>query len=494
MSATATSKHPIVKFGALTTALALIVAFCGSTARASDAPPPLSTAAASQNIASTYGSGIFGDWHVDRFGLPAYRYTLDELTDPRARQAELAGSTDAWSQVGNDRFVANAYNHGYVQLWSQDRTAQWMNRYDAEQGHYSGGYGYLNVNGKPISSLYDDRPVGAATTRQFGVGYYGRAMQTSGTDVNDVVYAPFGNDPVLVHDVTITNTTKQTEHVSWFEYWDVNPYLQASGQYRGLAAPRWNASTHTLSVAQLPDAGDTDPLSIFAAQVKGPTASYDTTQRAFFGSGTRARPQAVAAGHLHDSRADGVANGTEGTTLFALETDAVLRPGQSTTLRYLYGYGHPGQIPALVAKYRHTGDPFATSERAWYSSAAEGLAREQPAVARSRAHVGRLPPAFSVGLRRDVRRPHDHAGRVLPVRPRPEPRNPQLAALSTPNDLPRPGARPRDPHVLDAVPTRGEQPASVRVDRPLRPVQPGNLGRPGLLAAARLERVRAGDT
>ncbi|HEY6317748.1 MAG TPA: hypothetical protein VI462_07660 [Acidimicrobiia bacterium] len=382
MSATLAPKHRILTLGALTTALALVVACCGSNAQASDAPAPLSTAPASQNITSTYGSGIFGNWQVDRFGLPIYRYTIDEETDPRARQTELAGSTDAWSQVGNDRLVANAYNHGYVQLWSQDRTAQWMNRYDAAQGHYAGGYGYLNVNGRAISTLYDDRPAGAATTRQFGVGYYGRDMQTSGTDVNDVVYAPFGNDPVLVHDVTIVNTTKHTEHVSWFEYWDVNPYLQASGQYRGLAAPTWNASTHTLSVAQLPDVGDTDPLTIFAAQVKGPTSSYDTTQRAFFGSGTRARPQAVAAGHLHDSRADGVPNGTEGTTLFALETGAVLAPGHSTTLRYLYGYGHPGHIPALVAKYRHADGPFGTSERAWYAALPKASLGHQPWLGR----------------------------------------------------------------------------------------------------------------
>ena len=358
----------MLKLGALTTALALVVAFCGSNAQASDAPPPLSTSSSSPNIASTYGSGIFGNWQVDHFGLPAYHYTMDEETDPRAHQTELAGSTEAWSQVGNDRVVANAYNHGYVQLWSQDRTAQWMNRYDAAHGHYTGGYGYLNVNGKDISTLYDDRPTRAETTRQFGVGYYGREMRTSGTDVNDVVYAPFGNDPVLVHDVTIANTTKHTEHVSWFEYWDVNPYLQVSGQYRGLAAPSWQASNQTLSVAQLSDAGDTDPLSIFAAQLKGSTSSYDTTQSGFFGSGSRARPQAVAAAHLRDSRAGAVPNGVEGTTLFAFQTRTVLAPGQSTTLRYLYGYGHQAQISALVAKYRHAGDPFGTSERAWYSA------------------------------------------------------------------------------------------------------------------------------
>ncbi|MGH9028654.1 MAG: hypothetical protein ACRDV4_03455, partial [Acidimicrobiales bacterium] len=73
------------------------------------------------SIASTYGSGDFGRWTVDRFGLPAYRYTADEQTDPIARQAELAGDTSAWSQVGNDRVKADAFNHGYTELWSQDR-------------------------------------------------------------------------------------------------------------------------------------------------------------------------------------------------------------------------------------------------------------------------------------------------------------------------------------------------------------------------------------
>ncbi len=224
------------------------------------------------------------------------------------------------------------------------------------------------MNGDAISTLYDDRPAGAATTRRFGVGYFGRETRTSGTNVSDVVYAPFGNDPVLVHDVTIANTTKRSEHVSWFEYWDVNPYVQVGGQYRGLAAPTWEAAAQTLSVAQLAGAGDTDPLGIFAAQVGGPTSSYDTTQSGFFGSGTRARPGAVVADHLHDSRAGAVPNGVEGTTLFALQTRTVLAPGQSRTLRYVYGYAHPAQIPALVAKYRHAANPFGTSERAWLSA------------------------------------------------------------------------------------------------------------------------------
>ena len=99
-------------------------------------------------IDSTYGSGHFGQWGVDGFGLPTYHYTVDQQTDPIARQAELAGGTDAWSQVGNDRVKADAFNQGYTELWSQDRLAQWINKLDASHDHMGGGFGYLNVDGK----------------------------------------------------------------------------------------------------------------------------------------------------------------------------------------------------------------------------------------------------------------------------------------------------------------------------------------------------------
>ena len=116
---------------------------------------------------------MFGRWFVDRFGLPAYRYRIDEARDPRARRSELedvADPTDAWSQLGNDHVVANAYNHGYTQLWSQDRVYEWVNRYSAADGQYAGGFGYLRAGGRTISTLYADRPRGARTERVFGTG------------------------------------------------------------------------------------------------------------------------------------------------------------------------------------------------------------------------------------------------------------------------------------------------------------------------------------
>ena len=75
-------------------------------------PAPLSAASDRPDIRSTAGSGIFGRWIADGFGLPAYRYRLDPDRDPRAAQSELHGSTDAWAQLGNDHVVAIAHNRG----------------------------------------------------------------------------------------------------------------------------------------------------------------------------------------------------------------------------------------------------------------------------------------------------------------------------------------------------------------------------------------------
>src|SRR3954451_12895730 len=151
--------------------LSLIAAVASAGPAAAAAPPLLSHDRSPVRIDSSYGNGHFGSWLSDEFGLPAFRYTLDEATDPRAKHPEIyrrTDTTDAWHQVGNDHLHANAYNHGYLALWSQDRLMQWSNRSDASTRHYAGGYGYLTIDGKVISTLYADRPAGSGFQREFG--------------------------------------------------------------------------------------------------------------------------------------------------------------------------------------------------------------------------------------------------------------------------------------------------------------------------------------
>jgi hypothetical protein len=344
-------------------ALALTLLVFAATARGA-VPPPLSSDPARAEVASTYGSGSFGVWTTDALGLPAYRYTTDEAVAPRAAQPELAGSRDAWHQLGNDHIVADAFNHGYTQLWSQDRFYEWMNKADPAHDHFAGGYGYLRLGGRTYSTLYSDRAPGATISRVFGVGYAARTTIVHGARVNERVYAPFGNDPVLLHDVTIRNTSRRTESLSWFEYWDVNPQ-NPLGVVRGTQAPTYDAGTRTLSVAQTVDPQDPAPLSIFAAAVRAPVSGVDADTQAFFGTGSRAAPAAVTADRLTGAVAPINPGGAAGRAMFAFRSPLRLAPGTSVTLRYAYGYGHPAQIAPLVARWRQAGDPFAASERAW---------------------------------------------------------------------------------------------------------------------------------
>ena len=85
-----------------------------------------------------------------------------------------------------------------------------------------------------------------------------------------MVYAPFGNDFAAArrHDHQHLHLDRSG---SYFEYWDVNPEVQAVKQVpRGYQSPVWNPSTKTLSVAQLPDDIDTQPLTIFASALGAP--------------------------------------------------------------------------------------------------------------------------------------------------------------------------------------------------------------------------------
>jgi hypothetical protein len=357
-----------VRTAVLAVACALLAVPCASASAAG--PPLLSKDHSSTRVDSSYGNGHFGSWEVDEFGLPTFRYTLDEAVDPRAKQPEIyrrTDTTDAWHQVGNDHLHANAYNHGYLELWSQDRLNQWANKYDAANRHYAGGYGYLNVGGKVISTLYADRPQGTDFTRDFGVGYYRKQVSAYGMHIDERTFAPFGDDPLLIDEVTLTNEGSEPKNVSWFEYWDVNPYNQATGFQKniGLAAPAFDAATGTLSVKQVtaPD-GDTNPLSIFASGL-GSQPEFDTSVSSFFGAGTRAEPAAVKADKLAGTLALPSPSGAPSDQLFAFRDPLTIGPGVSVRLRYAYGMAHQDKIAALVKKYSEPVESFTASEKAW---------------------------------------------------------------------------------------------------------------------------------
>ena len=347
-------------------ALLVVLALASGVVAGERAPARLSVEPRGEPVSSTYGGGSFGGWITDAANLPVFRYALDEAADPRAAQPELAGATEAQHQVGNDHIVAAAFNHGYMQLWSQDLLPEWANRWDEANRHFAGGFGWVAVDGKVLSTLFLDRPAGATFERDFGIGYARKALHAEGLDVEQLTYAPFGDDPLLLDDVTITNRTGATRTLSWFEYWDVNPYDQPDRITRGVGQPVWDPVTTTLTVAQSGGrAADTAPLDVFAAVLAGPVDGYETSVATFFGGGTRAAPDAVVADHLGDGLAPASIAGMPSGTLFAFRAPVTLAPGASTTLRYAFGMAHGDQVAALVAKYRAATGPFGASASAW---------------------------------------------------------------------------------------------------------------------------------
>jgi hypothetical protein len=353
----------------LKTAVSLYVALGGLALTAPNAfaagPTPLSRDHTRVDVGSSYGSGSFGQWGTDGRGLPRYRYRIDEETAPQAAQPELNGKRDAWHQLGNDHIVADAFNHGYTQLWSMDNLYQWANYAEPASQHYAGGYGYLNVAGKVGTTLYDDRAQGQRVRRDFGLGYFATHTNVRGIVASSKVYAPFGDDPLLLHDVVLRNTTRRARRVTWFEYWDVNPYFPGPHTHPGIEAPSYDAEAKTIAVRQLPGAQNPAPLSTFAAALRGPVRGFDTDATKFFGSGGRAAPTEVAADHLSSTLTGPVADGDVGHTGFFFRAPVRLAPGQSLTLRYAYGIAKGADIPALVKRYRRKPTPYAASASHW---------------------------------------------------------------------------------------------------------------------------------
>ena len=330
-------------------------------------PPPLSADTSRPSLESTYGSGNFGHWGVDADGLPTFSYELDHMTDPRGAIPETPNRRRAQHQLGNDNVVAMAWNDGYTMLWSQSRLMQFVNTWEADNFHWAGGYGYLRTDdGEVLSTLYLDRPQDSEFDRVFGTGYYRKRMRSDGFEVREDTYVPYGEDPLLIHEVQLENLTDTERKVSWFEYWDVNPFDRSHSANRGISSPQWDASRQMLSVDQANDYGDTKPETIFAAALNGEVSGYDTLIEAFFGvPPSRAQPAGAVADTTTQSIAPAVPPGGENLTLFAMRTPVTLAPGETVTLRYAYGLAHREQVNDLVDKYQAAPDALDESQQKW---------------------------------------------------------------------------------------------------------------------------------
>lgn len=323
-----------------------------------------------ENVAPKYGSGNFGQWIVDPFGLPAYLYT-----GPRTRSSKAEVTAPHTAQIGNDNITAFSFSQGYVQLYSQARLMQWVNAYDPRNRQFAGGYGYLRIGKRVISTLYSDRPAGSTEERFFGIGYLRKVLRLKGLEVTDVSYAPFGNDPVLLHEITVRNLSTKPIDATWFEYWGVNPLVPGSRSTRGLQRVQWDPGRRILSVRQKPGPDkewaaeapifDADPYAVFAAPIGTKIHGFESSNKKFFGTGTRARPEEVSVGRLSGSLNASIPQETTSDDMLGFSAPLKLAPGGSVALQFIYGFAAPRRISRIVAKYRGKANLFQNSLASW---------------------------------------------------------------------------------------------------------------------------------
>ncbi len=376
---------------------------------------------------AAYGSGHFGEWITDKFGLPAYRYTCEQQTDPHAKtitHTDSLGATDHLHLVGNDRVVGVASNFGYVQVRQDEGSPKYLNDYWPPENRYGGGLGYLTDGKEVVGTYYAGKSAGFE--RILGEGYFQKVVKSGRYTVEQTVFAPYGDDPVMISLVKITNHGKEAVDARWVEYWGASNYqfsmragieaiaMKAGGQTAGFRRRFATRFEHSFEVAangrgllekqrflgrtaeeeglwakvkaggKLPDLApgtsmeDLNPPHTFLVSLDGPISGYATDGAAFFGAGGGANP----AGLKEKLGKSAGAKGMESAHL--IEREFKLAPGKTETLAFLYGYLPEGfTLDGLVE--RHSGsavEALARSSAQWKTGGVRLSAPAEPWVER----------------------------------------------------------------------------------------------------------------
>ncbi|MHA1191624.1 MAG: GH36-type glycosyl hydrolase domain-containing protein [Promethearchaeota archaeon] len=335
-----------------------------------------------------FGSGYFGEWIEDEFGLPAYLYNCDQINDPKA----LSPVNEIWRmkndhsfQIGNDRLVSVVSNYGYMQVRQDEGGPKFLNDYDPQRNRFGGGFGYL-TDGKVILNTYYPGN-GNEFNRIYGVGYCNKKVEGDGLNIDQVIFAPFGDDPIIISRVTITNNRKTPANLRWVEYWDNNVYqfsyltfMSALGKKDvGLTKKmRRELNDQTKSHAQeilnsngiqaaktskniayefsfenirlfnsKPTFEDKNPPSVFLVSLNGKPSGMSVDGAEFFGSGGVKSPDGLKKPISFNL------NDTHDNSALLMEREFNLNPGETKTLYFAYGYLPEGfELTSLINKYK----------------------------------------------------------------------------------------------------------------------------------------------
>ncbi|NVM17300.1 MAG: hypothetical protein HWN80_06255 [Candidatus Lokiarchaeota archaeon] len=332
-----------------------------------------------------FGSGYFGEWIEDEYGLPAYRYTCDQTKDIKAitpMNEKWRSNTEHLHQVGNDRLVAVTSNYGYIQVRQDEGSPKYLNEFNPEQGHYAGGFGYLTDGTNHLSTYYPGNA--DSFERIFGIGYFRKKVIGHGYTVNQNIFAPFGDDPVLISQVKITNHQDDPVNLRWIEYWGCHMYQFSSSSFASVLTgkpgkhPRdhrhefsdkfkhkFEAIPNSLGLLESkyleeqkerydptylrPTFVDNFPPQTFLVSLDEKADAICTNSKLFFGQGSLETPDGLRNNFKNDTSSVG-----DESAMF-LERSVKLNSGESRTLSFLYGYLPEGfELESLINKYQQT--------------------------------------------------------------------------------------------------------------------------------------------
>ncbi|MFX1407227.1 MAG: GH36-type glycosyl hydrolase domain-containing protein [Promethearchaeota archaeon] len=334
-----------------------------------------------------FGSGYFGEWIEDEHGLPAYRYTCDQVNDPKAItpvNEVFRSKTDHSFLVGNDRLVGVASNYGYIQVRQDEGGPKYLNDYNPEEQQYAGGFGYLTDGHEYLSTFFSGDTENYE--RFFGIGYMRKIVKSHNFIVDQIIYAPYGDDPILISQVNITNQKKVAVDLRWIEYWGCQMYQFTLNSY-GIALAKKDPSianqhrrninkqfTHKFSIInenqgileekflkgknnlkrdndkkaiKKASFEDWNPPPTFLISLDDKADVISTNAPEFFGKESVLYPEKI-----NDPLKWDLSRNDEKSAMF-IERRITLKPSQEKTLYFAFGYLPDGfNLNSLINKYK----------------------------------------------------------------------------------------------------------------------------------------------
>jgi hypothetical protein len=346
--------------------------------------------------------GHFGRWFDDEFGLPAYEYTCNHETDPKAKYFTTRGlSTDHWHQLGNDRLNVLAHNDGSVEVLDSSRGLQWLCRRDMRMRQPGGGIVIIEDRGDNVATwcdLFSQSNFKNTYRRVFGSGYYRKTTRRNDLILDHAVFAPFSDDPVVLSELSVKNESTTTKDLILYDYWSVDirsimqaliyyddkrkafsrsPVLNVLGKllkvisYALRFAPEHNRDAFSSKFIYFPDYSARSKTIILRPVFRGrrkPPKERPATRnyypRTLFLTSLDAQPSRTIVstkqlsnlkGRLdpHEGRLAGKVSRKDSPCL-CLGVRVTLKPGEKKTLAFLFGYENEAAIPTLVDNYIQT--------------------------------------------------------------------------------------------------------------------------------------------